>query len=250
MLLLDKSGLEMTKRSRVKMALGKWFTIESMAQKNFAWLKWLGVLLFVPSFFLNLYLFSSIRKNDQGILVLAVIDGDTLLLEGKVRLRLRQVDAPELGSCGGTESNQFLEKLVKGKKVTTQEQVLDQWGRPMALVYQGRILVNLEILKNGWGRYHHDTSSREEDLKKAGELAKERQRGIFSPSCYQKENLGNPTCLIKGNIDKNDQTIKRYYFPGCTQYEFTIVEKDLGEQWFCSEKEAEEAGFERSKTCP
>lgn len=65
----------------------------------------------------------------------------------------------------------------------------------------------------------------------------------------QTKNLENPKCIIKGNLDLNSGR-KIYYFPGCSQYKFTIIEKDIGEDWFCTEKEAQEAGFVRSKTCP
>ncbi|PIS09431.1 hypothetical protein COT75_01375 [Candidatus Beckwithbacteria bacterium CG10_big_fil_rev_8_21_14_0_10_34_10] len=220
-----------------------------MKKKRFIpWFKWLGFLLFIPSLFLNLFLFSKNNDLEQGIKVLGVIDGDTLVLDGKVRLRLRHLDAPELEYCGGLEAKEILESLVLGKKVVLKDSILDQQGRQMALVYVGRKLVNEEMLKSGWARYHHDQSSVTEKLKKVGLEVKEAGLGIFSSLCYQTENLTEPDCLIKGNIDKNSPK-RLYYFPGCAQYDFTIVEKDLGEDWFCSEKEAQKAGFEKSKKC-
>jgi hypothetical protein len=64
------------------------------------------------------------------------------------------------------------------------------------------------------------------------------------------QNTQHPTCIIKGNIDKNKYTDnKKYYLPGCAQYDFTIVEKDIGEDWFCTEKEAIQAGFVKAETC-
>ena len=42
---------------------------------------------------------------------------------------------------------------------------------------------------------------------------------------------------------------KRYYVPDCAQYAFTIVELDVGEQWFCGEKEAKAAGYTKAETC-
>ncbi|HUV46847.1 MAG TPA: thermonuclease family protein [Candidatus Bathyarchaeia archaeon] len=213
------------------------------------WLKWLGFFLLIPSLILNLFLFQKSQKSDQGILVIAVIDGDTFVLDGKTKLRLRHLDAPELEYCGGQEAKEFLEDLVLNKKVIIQEKILAQsGGRPMALVYIGDKLVNEEVLRAGWGRYHSDKSSQKDFLKSAADLAKENQLGIFSPKCYQTENPDNPDCLIKANIDKNSDR-RNYYFPGCSQYDFTIVEKDLGEGWFCTEKDAQEAGFTRSKTC-
>ncbi len=181
-------------------------------------------------------------------MVLEVLDGDTILLDGKVRLRLRHLDAPELEFCGGEEAKDLLTSLVKDKKVVLEEYILDQQGRPMSLIYQSNKLINQEMLESGWVRYHSDQTSRTEELKANAKDAKENKRGIYSPKCYQTENLENPECNIKGNIDKSTGT-RLYYYPGCAQYEFTIVEKDIGEDWFCSEREAREAGFGKAKTC-
>ncbi len=209
-------------------------------------------LLFISlasSVFLNISLLQDLEKSQKGIKVLGVIDGDTLVLEGKTRLRIRSVDAPELDLCGGQEAKELLEKLVSGKTVLVKEQIIDTWGRPMALIYIDDKLVNEEILKEGWGRFHSDNHSAREILKFAYDNAREKSLGIFNPKCYQKTNYDNPKCNIKGNIDKNSDR-RNYYFPGCAQYEFTIIEKDIGENWFCTEKEAQKAGFTRSKTCP
>lgn len=215
------------------------------------WLKWgglLGTLLLVPSLILNIFLFQKTQKLGQGIKVLEVLDGDTILLDGKVRLRLRHLDAPELEFCGGKEAKDLLTGLVKDKKVILAEYILDQRGRPLALVYLDNKLINEEILKSGWARYHSDQTSQTEQLKATAQKAKEEKKGIFSPQCYQTENLKNPKCNIKGNVDKATDT-RLYYYPGCAQYKFTIVEKDIGEDWFCTEKEAQRAGFEKAKTC-
>lgn len=212
-------------------------------------LPFLGFFIALPSLILNLFLLQKRPISDQSILVIGVIDGDTFVLDGKTRLRLRHLDAPELDFCGGQEAKEFLEDLVLDKKVIVQEKILAQsGGRPMALVYIGDKLVNEEILKAGWARYHSDKSSQRDILKQAGSKAKEQKLGIYSSECRQTENPDNPDCQIKGNIDSNSDR-RNYYFPGCSQYKFTIVEKDIGEGWFCTEKEAKEAGFTRSKTC-
>lgn len=188
------------------------------------------------------------NSQGQGILVLEVLDGDTILLEHDVRVRLRHVDAPELQFCGGPEAKDFLTKLVKNKRIIIKEQIIDNYGRPMALVYSGNTLINQEMLKSGWVRYHSDNTSQTNTLKSTADKAKESLIGIWGSKCYQKSNPDNPKCNIKGNTDKNS-TAKNYYYPGCAQYEFTIIEKDLGEAWFCTEKEAQKAGFTRAATC-
>ena len=220
--------------------------------KNFKvpkFLPWLLSFLLLPSIILNFFFLKEAKKNQAGIEVLGVIDGDTLVLEGKTKLRLRSVDAPELDLCGGQEAKEELEKLVKGQKVIIQEEILDQWGRPMALVYINDKLINEAMLKSGWARFHSDSTSQRETLKKTGDQAKKDLLGVWSSKCQQTTNPENEKCNIKGNLDQNSGR-KIYYFPGCSQYQFTIVEKDIGEDWFCTEKEAQEAGFVRAKSCP
>ncbi len=208
---------------------------------------WIGIVLLIPSLILNLFLLRN-GNNDRGVKVIEVLDGDTILLDGKVRFRLRHVDAPELKYCGGEEAKQYLVDLVKNKKLRITEERLDQYGRPMGLVYiNNNVLVNFEMLKSGWARYHSDTTSKTDLLKKIANYSKENKLGIYSSKCYS-INPSNPECIIKGNIDQNG-TKKLYYLPGCAQYKFTIVEKDIGEDWFCAESDAQKAGFTKAQTC-
>jgi micrococcal nuclease len=204
--------------------------------------------LLLPSLALNFYLLRRQGGESPGIRVIGVIDGDTLVLEGKVRLRLRHVDAPELDYCGGEEAKRTLEGLVNQRKVVIREKILDQYGRPMALVYQNGVLVNLKMIQSGWARYHSDQTSATQVLKQAARNARAQKLGIFGPECRQNTNAERPDCRIKGNIDKSTRK-KLYYYPGCAQYRFVVVEKDIGENWFCSEEEARRAGFAKAKTC-
>lgn len=209
----------------------------------------LGFILLIPSIILNIFLYQKAKSLGSGILVLEVLDGDTLLLEREVRLRLREIDAPALENCGGKQAKEVLTGLVKGKRVVLKEQIIDNWGRPMALIYVGDTLINLEMIKSGWARHHSDKTTQQKIMQQAYEEIQKEEKGIFSSLCHQKENLENPKCNIKANIDKNSDR-RNYYFPGCPQYNTTIVELDTGEQWFCTEKEAQAAGFTRAKNCP
>lgn len=55
----------------------------------------------------------------------------------------------------------------------------------------------------------------------------------------------NPACAIKGNINAKGQKI--YHVPGGRSYDATDIELDQGERWFCSEKEAQDAGWRAAK---
>jgi endonuclease YncB( thermonuclease family) len=225
----------MPRRSKLKVNLSRF-------------LPWLGLILLLPSLLLNYFLLKQSSISQEGIKVIGVIDGDTIVLDGKVRLRLRHIDAPELEFCGGQQAKDLLTDLVDGKSVVIKEKILDQHGRAMALAYIGDELINQTMLASGWVRFHHDQSSQADALQQASYQAREAKLGIFSPLCWQKENPDNPDCNIKGNIDKSTK-VKKYYYPGCAQYQFTVVEKDTGEAWFCTEKEAKEAGFAKAATC-
>ncbi|MBP9818150.1 thermonuclease family protein [Candidatus Shapirobacteria bacterium] len=187
---------------------------------------------------------------EENIKIIGVIDGDTIVTENKVRIRLRQIDAPELNFCGGEEAKNLLTSLVENKNVRVAENIIDTKGRPMAMIFVEGKSVNREMLQSGWVRYHSDKTSETEELIKIWNEVREQKMGIFSQKCSQTENLTDPKCNIKGNIDPDKADTKIYQMPGCVQYKTTTVNLDRGEQWFCSEKEAVEAGYVKSKRCP
>lgn len=208
----------------------------------------LFLLITLPSLLLNAVLLNKKvlpQIDDPGVVVEGVIDGDTIVVEPKTRVRLRHMDAPELEYCGGPQAKEAIEKLVVGRRVRLTEQVPDQKGRGMALIYVDDLLVNRELIAGGYVRFHHDTSTKADELKELGLEVKTAKKGIFG-ACQSITNTKNPDCAIKGNIDR---TKKIYHMPGCTQYPYAVVEEDIGEQWFCTEKEARAAGYIKSERC-
>jgi len=83
------------------------------------------------------------------------------------------------------------------------------------------------------------------NLQAASDFAREHRLGIFSPACYQ-ITPPDPQCPIKGNLDDNSDK-KMYFLPGCSYYDKTVIMRFRGEQWFCSETEAQKAGFEKAR---
>ena len=49
-------------------------------------------------------------------------------------------------------------------------------------------------------------------------------------------------CDIKGNVSKNSSA-RIYHVPGQKFYDATIIRPEYGERWFCSEAEAQQAGW-------
>ncbi|MBI3888135.1 hypothetical protein HY310_03665 [Candidatus Microgenomates bacterium] len=71
---------------------------------------------------------------------------------------------------------------------------------------------------------------------------------MYSDVCIQTINLANEKCSIKGNYDISWNT-KKYFFSGCRGYENIELNLAVGDKWFCSEQEAQTAGFIKSAAC-
>lgn len=206
---------------------------------------WVKIVLLL-SVVANLILgYLAIKPKEATVRVVRVIDGDTFVLESQQEVRLATVDAPEIGLCGGKEARNKLEELVLNKKVSLKGSVNDKFGRLLASVYVGDLLVNEEIARSGWVRYTSQMSNGREKIKLAGEEARDKKRGIYG-KCIEDINKTDPKCNIKGNVKDG---VKTYMYPGCGTYSSVKVELDLGDGWFCTEKEAMVAGFVKGKNC-
>lgn len=184
----------------------------------------------------------------SGNIVAKVLDGDTFDLKNGTRVRLLDVESPEMGLCGSEEAKKRLEELVLGKFVTVKELTFEEFNRDNGLVYQGNQLINEIIIKEGWGRLHYNPSSQKEKLKAAYKFAQENKQGIFGMNCIAAK-PENPKCKIKGNIDE-DTHKKSYHLLNCRDYDRVTIDRDRGEDYFCTEKEAQTAGFVKAVNCP
>lgn len=190
-----------------------------------------------------------INSKNKEMTVTEVHDGDTFTLGSGDRVRLLGIDAPESGNCGATQSASLLKSLVLNKVVKITDEKRDNYGRRMGLVWKGNTLVNEKILSEGWARPNYDPNSKSEDLKSAYKKAKDSARGIYSTVC-KKVNPIPPSknCTIKGNIDTATGD-HFYHFPTCRHYNQIVLDLDIGEGFFCSEKEAQSAGFHLAPDC-
>jgi endonuclease YncB( thermonuclease family) len=184
--------------------------------------------------------------NKTGYRVARVIDGDTFVTEENQMIRLADIDAPEMGRCGSVEAKNYLETMIDKQPVYLKIIYRDQYNRLVASAYTKAGSVNQKMLANGlavWSGYYNKD---EPGLGPTAKQAKEGKIGIFSETCTQTVNKTKPTCQIKAN-NRND--VKLYRFPGCGQYNNTLVELYMGDQWFCTEKEAINAGFTKGQDC-
>jgi len=94
---------------------------------------------------------SSINAN-RSVKVTRVLDGDTIEIESGERVKYLGINAPESGQPFFTEATRENERLVAGRTVALEfdVQTQDRYKRLLAYVWVGDVLVNEEIVKNGY----------------------------------------------------------------------------------------------------
>ena len=134
-------------------------------------------------------------------LVVRVIDGDTIEIEGGKKVRYIGIDTPETVDprkpvqCFGVEASNKNKELVSGKRVRLEKDVseTDQYGRLLRYVYVGDTFVNLELVKQGYAY----ASSYPPDVKyqsqftDAQRVAKEQNKGLWG-SCQESTQTSTP----------------------------------------------------------
>jgi hypothetical protein len=137
--------------------------------------------------------------------------------------------------------------LVLNQNLYIKISLRDSYNRNVAQVYNDQGSVSQQMLSAGWAIYAR-SGYNDGDLSAIVTQAKKDKKGIYGDMCTQTVNKTNPKCLIKGNILFGANT-KIYRYPGCGQYGNTLIQLHLGDQWFCSEKQALSAGFSKGSDC-
>lgn len=186
-----------------------------------------------------------------------VVDGDTLEVSGVV-YRLHGIDAPEAGqkcdsatgtmwSCG-KEAIAAMEALALGKDVICDNRGQDDYGRTIGVCKVGSSDINASMVENGHAWAFRKYS---DDYVYLEDIAHKKHVGIwqaeteapwdFRAHKWEVAKQVSPDgCPIKGNISDNGHI---YHAPWSPWYERTKVSVKQGERWFCTEKEAVEAGW-------
>ena len=202
-------------------------------------------------------------SNSDTFLVTRVIDGDTIEIEGGIKVRYIGIDTPETVDprkpvqCFGVEASNKNKELVSGKRVRLEKDIseTDKYGRLLRYVYVGDTFVNLELVRNGYAyasSYPPDISHQSQ-FTEAQRLAKEQSKGLWgscssdTPTATQTPSTPTGSCNIKGNVSSGG---KIYHLPGCSSYDKTVIDESAGEHWFCSEQEALDAGWRKALNCP
>jgi endonuclease YncB( thermonuclease family) len=177
--------------------------------------------------------------------VTSVIDGDTFVTAENQYVRFNKIDAPEIDLCLGKEAKAELEKLILNTKVFLKVHFIEKdRNRLISSVYSGK--GNIEVIMLAKGLATLRGGSKQEELNNAVGSARNLKLGVYSDTCTQATNPSNPKCNIKGNVRHNE---KYYRYPGCDQYETTLVQLHFGDKWFCTESDAIKSGFVKGGDC-
>ena len=168
---------------------------------------WIGFLLlavlaivmtrFAPDYFPTQQTNSNSSQEQKWgeVRVERCVDGDTLLLEGGVRVRFIGANTPETKKPNwpiepfGPEAAAFTQKTIEDAgnlvRIEADGDQTDRYGRQLALVYVGDTLLNEELIRQGLA--HAETQYRYSNTMKARFSAAENEakkagRGIWSLS--------------------------------------------------------------------
>ena len=195
-----------------------------------------------------------------------IVDADTIEISGK-KIRLAGIDSPERSQtcedqdgikygCGG-QATQALRGLVNSMpaEIVKCEHIdKDKYGRLIGVCKIGEVNINAWLVENGWALAYRNFS---EKYVENEQIAERNKAGIWNgrfvvPWKWRRGERLSPkiisfddSCLIKGNISSSGEKI--YHLQGGQYYTRTKVSLEKGEKWFCSEKEALENGWRKSK---
>ncbi len=214
--------------------------------------------------------------------VTKVTDGDTIRVQldsGPIKVRLDSIDSPERRQPYGKEAFAELYARVFNKVVELDVVTQDRYDRQVAVVYVDGMNVNAAMVQDGHAWAYREYL-KDHDYCRWEAAARESKRGIWAlpaakqvapwewrdiarhepmtPTDYSEKTVDDcivaagPTtnaapitpvdgsCSIKGNISNNG---KIYHLPGSRSYASTRIDESKGERWFCSEQEAQAAGW-------
>lgn len=203
-----------------------------------------------------------------------VIDGDTLEVAGE-RIRLHGIDAPESAqTCGrqgvtwlcGAEASAKLRELVRGAEVRCVGLERDRYDRLIAACHAGGVDINAAMVSAGlalaYRRYSEDYVGQETmarvgragmwsgrfvppwDWRQGKRLTTAAANDNRPPPAPTTAPPASTVCIIKGNVSSRGERI--YHVPGGQYYDRTRIDPSKGERMFCSEAEAQAAGWRRS----
>jgi micrococcal nuclease len=186
--------------------------------------------------------------------VTKIVNGDSLeVVVGGRRERVRLIgpDAPELypAECQAVAARTYLGRLIAGRAVRLDADPSqgdrDRYGRLLRHVVlpSGKVAAG-QVIAAGLAReftylkpYRYRAT-----FQAAQRTALSKHLGIWSAACARPP----AKCTIKGNISATTGE-RIYHPPGQRYYAATVIDLRKGERWFCTERQALDAGWRKAK---
>jgi endonuclease YncB( thermonuclease family) len=188
------------------------------------------------------------------------MDGDTFEMAGAGVIRLADIDAPEMAQkcesgpeelrdCGAFVAD-LLAARIREQSVEWEVHAIDEYERRIASCSHAGEDLSTWLVSEGLALAFRRYSER---LVAEEEAARAARRGLWqttfeAPWDYRAHRWevaaqeAPEGCAIKGNINRDGERI--YHTPwGSQWYDRTKISPDQEERWFCSEREALDAGW-------
>ena len=110
-----------------------------------------------------------------------VVDGDTIRAEAKgkeIKIRLVEIDAPEMNQPFRAQSKNFLNRLLYEKDVTLIAQGKDRYGRVLGNIFSNELNGNMLMVKFGFA-WVYDEYAKNSSLYKYQDQAKAENLGLW-----------------------------------------------------------------------
>ncbi|CAN7526706.1 thermonuclease family protein [Aminobacter sp. LjRoot7] len=186
-----------------------------------------------------------------------IIDGDTIKV-GLISIRLHGIDAPEVGQrckmsngknwdCDDAAMDRLGDLIANG--VVCKGKKYDGYDRLLAVCFTpSGTDINKTLVAEGyaWAFRKYSIDYVSDEVSARGQRLGVWQAETQAPWDYRDMKWqvaaqeAPKGCPIKGNISSNGNI---YHAPWSPWYKRTKVSVDKGERWFCSEREALDAGW-------
>lgn len=134
------------------------------------------------AFFLSLLLAALPAGADVPVRVVAVRDGDTVTVldnQRQLRVRLSEIDAPELGQPFGKRSKMALSELCFGKAAELEVRGRDRYGRVLGRLKCDGLDANAEQVRRGYAWVYTRYASADSPLYALQLDAQAARRGLW-----------------------------------------------------------------------
>ena len=194
--------------------------------------------------------------------IATVIDGDTLKIGNKY-IRIHGIDAPErkqaceikdLNWMCGADATKLMQSLVKQAKVKCENVNQDRYGRIVGRCFSNGNDLGKTMVASGLALAYRRYS---EEYVAVELIAKIAEKGVWSSKFIlpwewrqgrrlePQQMIADNDCLIKGNISGSGEKI--YHLPGGRYYAKTKINPDKSERYFCTQREAINAGWRKAR---